>query len=383
MTIDKFYTILYFLEYFKVKYDNILQILDFLDPLSERSEFIVCENSDSENKYTVYRVNDIESLSTIEKLIKNLKDTYQQYTSEKIIIFNKNIPGKNKDFYLKIFNKIHLKIKLKFLSALILSVSFYNVSFYYISIILKELYLQKFPIHDAIFEKEIKAIIIIDSEITSNFLNQILTINGLETLEIRSSKIYFENFTALETNLLKKFISHLEIIMIFVIFSTPKNHISNPESSSDSLKVLFEKYDLISIKKLCLCYFTISELNVETFGNLFNLMDFTVYRNIFQNIYFSELFCTSHEYNIKKLLLVEINIVEKDLRFTANLKKLKSVELRACKIDQTPYSFLKFMFENEYLIELKYYYLNDNLSKETIKFIKEKFKPRRIVVKKV
>ncbi|TBU21007.1 hypothetical protein CWI38_0003p0020 [Hamiltosporidium tvaerminnensis] len=112
-------------------------------------------------------------------------------------------------------------------------------------------------------------------------------------------------------------------------------------------------------------------------------MDFTVYRNIFQNIYFSELFCTSHEYNIKKLLLVEINIVEKDLRFIANLKKLKSVELRACKIDQTPYSFLKFVFENEYLIELKYYYLNDNLSKETIKFIKENFKPRRIVVKKV
>ncbi|TBU09941.1 hypothetical protein CWI39_0015p0040 [Hamiltosporidium magnivora] len=238
-------------------FDIEKNLFHFLDLLSERSEFIVCENSDSENKYTVYRADDIESLSKIEKLIKNLKDTYQQYTSEKLILFNKNIPGKNKDFYLKIFNKIHLKIKLKFLSALILSVSFYKSGAF-----------------------------------------------------------------------------------------TNTNHISNLESSSDSLKVLFEKYDLISIKKLCLCYFTISELNVETFGNLFNLMDFTVYRNIFQNTYFSELFCTSHEYNIKKLLLVEINIVEKDLRFTANLKKLKSVELRACKIDQTPYSFLKFMFEN-------------------------------------
>ncbi|KAK1350391.1 hypothetical protein LUQ84_000629 [Hamiltosporidium tvaerminnensis] len=107
-------------------------------------------------------------------------------------------------------------------------------------------------------------------------------------------------------------------------------------------------------------------------------MEMNLNRTKFQYICFSDLFCTSREYTIKRLKFNQINIIEKDLIFIATSEKLKELDFWKCKIYLKVYKFIKMMFVNEFYIKLRYYKRDDNLSKEFIQFMKVVFEPKNI-----
>ncbi|KAK1349358.1 hypothetical protein LUQ84_001536 [Hamiltosporidium tvaerminnensis] len=316
----------------------------------------------------------------------------------------------------------------------------YKGSFNNISITLKKLNKRSFfTTENTILEKNIKCIEISSSEIKSDFLRDILNIKGLERLEIEFSNIYIENeiftnesinyfsFTpknsdsfriffkliymmidlqeiyvyAINTWKLTRFVNRIfyikeltlrnthEMIDLLKLSENNKNialkitnkDISDSEYPKDSLKFLFQNYDLSSIMKLSIRNFLIDNLDVKAFSNLSNLKEFKVFRINFQNIGFSELFCNSREYKIKRMDLDEINISEKDLIFIANLKKIEKIIFRNFNIQRKTYNCIQMLFNNEVYIELKYYKIFDYLSEETIDFIEEAFKTKYIVIR--
>ncbi|TBU07545.1 hypothetical protein CWI39_0303p0010 [Hamiltosporidium magnivora] len=217
--IEKFYTILYFLEYFRVRYDNKLRnaikvilysliVSDVIntfeiknislhfakqDYFSHKLSKIISQeyfkiiksemNSDSPcflNATQIPEIRKIENVHIIEDIINNIKNVYQQSSLEDAIMCNKNIPERNKDLYLKLLKKDNFKDKIKIFEFLIL-------------------YL------DTILETNTKKIIIEDLEITSSFLKYLLSINGLENLEIKNSEIFIEKDICIKNNSIKYF----------------------------------------------------------------------------------------------------------------------------------------------------------------------------------
>ncbi|TBU13057.1 hypothetical protein CWI38_0544p0030 [Hamiltosporidium tvaerminnensis] len=260
----------------------------------------------------------------------------------------------------------------------------YDECFNIVYITLKKFNLEKKFKKDTILETNTKKIINKDLEITSSFLKYILSINGLEHLKIKDSEIFIEKDICIKNNSIKyfrfspknsdnlhcfyelinmmqglkeinfestesitfrrsinRFFYITELILCYINkmiqllklseydenfdFKTTDNDISASKCPSESLKLLFVKYNLSSIKKLCLCFFSISKCDQEALRNLINLRELKMYKIDLQNIFFSELFCTSLEYKIKRLRFVRTNIFERDLTFIANLKKLKEL----------------------------------------------------------
>ncbi|TBU03070.1 hypothetical protein CWI39_1036p0020 [Hamiltosporidium magnivora] len=166
-------------------------------------------------------------------------------------------------------------------------------------------------------------------------------------------------------------------------FKATNKDILDSEYPINSLKFLFQNYDPSSIKQLSISDFSIDNLNVKAFSNLLDLKEINIYKINFQNICFSELFCASREYKIKRMELNEINISEQDLIFIENLKKIKDIIFWWCDIHEMTFFKIKFLFLNEFYIELKYNREEDDPPNKTIKFITEKFKKKYIVVKKI
>ncbi|TBT99289.1 hypothetical protein CWI39_2075p0020 [Hamiltosporidium magnivora] len=167
-------------------------------------------------------------------------------------------------------------------------------------------------------------------------------------------------------------------------FRATNKDISDSEYPIDSLKFLFQNYEMSSIKQLLLIRdFSIDNLNVKAFNNLLNLKKLNICRINFQNISFSELFCALQEYKIKRMKLEEINISEKDIIFIATLRKLEYIIFDRCVIQKETKNWLKFLFFNEFYIIVQYYMGDYYLSEDPIKFISEKFKTKYIVIEKI
>ncbi|KAK1348492.1 hypothetical protein LUQ84_002096 [Hamiltosporidium tvaerminnensis] len=309
-----------------------------------------------------------------------------------------------------------------------------------ISITFKNLKEKRFIItENTILEENIKSIKISSSEIKSGFLRDILNLKGLERLEIIKSDIYIDNeifinesikyfkfwpkgsdcysifsklidmmiglqkiyvlkpniidinrfvnqiFYITELYLLdiNKMIDFLKLSKENEKFDFKATNILDSEYPIDSLKFLFQNYDISSIKKLIIFELTINNLNVKALSNLLSLKELNIYRIKFQNISFSELFCASREYKIERMEFAKIDISEKDLIFIANLKKIEDILFRSCDIQGKAYHWIKFLFYNEGYIELKYIFEADNLAAETIKFFEEKFKTNILLQSKV
>ncbi|TBT96887.1 hypothetical protein CWI36_3292p0010, partial [Hamiltosporidium magnivora] len=155
------------------------------------------------------------------------------------------------------------------------------------------------------------------------------------------------------------------------------------ESSPSPLNLLFQNYRMCGIKKLIIRAFSIDNSDVKALCNLLSLVEFNIYCIKFKNISFSELFCANQEYKIKRMELIRINISEKDLIFIENLKKIRVIIFRSCDIQGNTYNEINMLFVTENYIELKYNTRKDNLPEETIKFIKEKFKTKYIVIREL
>ncbi|TBT96825.1 hypothetical protein CWI36_3344p0010, partial [Hamiltosporidium magnivora] len=315
----------------------------------------------------------------------------------------------------------------------------YKGCFNNISITFKKLYHKRFIItENTILEENIKSIKISSSEIKSDFLRDIFNIKGLETLEIINSGIYIENeiflnesikyfrfwhknrnnicrffkpidmmiglqeiyFTQLNIIKLNRsvdqifYIKELDLYdineMIDFLKQSEKNEKFDFKSTNKAkadlklslspLKFLFQNYEISSIKKLSISDFYINNSNVEAFSTLLSLKELKIHKIWFQNISFSELFLAKQEYKISRMYLDEINISEKDLIFIANLKKIEYIKLWSYGIQGKDYTWIRMYFYNEFYIEL-IYYEEDVLPEETIKYIKEKFKTKYIVIR--
>ncbi|TBU04739.1 hypothetical protein CWI39_0763p0020, partial [Hamiltosporidium magnivora] len=119
-------------------------------------------------------------------------------------------------------------------------------------------------------------------------------------------------------------------------------------------EIYFEKANTIKLNRsvdqifyIKECAIFIDNLDVEAFSNLLNLKEIHIHRIYFQNISFSELFCASQEYKIKRM--------KKDLIFIANYKKIEDVLFISCDIQGKAYRWIKFLFFNEGYFGLKYY----------------------------
>ncbi|KAK1349058.1 hypothetical protein LUQ84_001739 [Hamiltosporidium tvaerminnensis] len=368
-----------------------------------------------------------EFIKENENISKQNKDFYLKLLNEdkfrdKVKI-TENFKCKNKNLEVKCFYK-------------------YKGCFKNISITLKNFNeKQFFTTENTILEENIKSIKISYSELKFDFLRDIFNIKRLERLKIEFSNIYIENeifinesikyfrfshnnsgsfcsfFKLIDmmiglqeiyfdkTNTIKLNRSVDQIVYITELdlwdinkmidflklseknekfnFKATNKDILDSEYPIDFLKFLFQNYDISSMKQLSIFDFSINNLNVKSLSNLLSLEKLNIVRINFQNISFSELFCASREYKIKRMGLNGINISEKDLIFIGNLKKIADIRLWSCVIQGNTYNEIKMLFLNENYIELKYNTREDGLTEETIKFIKEKFKTKYIVIREL
>ncbi|KAK1349109.1 hypothetical protein LUQ84_001790 [Hamiltosporidium tvaerminnensis] len=199
------------------------------------------------------------------------------------------------------------------------------------------------------------------------------SLTWINSLKLSRSLSQFFYITELEVSEVSKMIYVLKILAnnLAFDFKSANNDISDINCPSDSLKFLFENYDLSSINKLSLYDFCVTKSNLKAFSNLLNLKELNFFRINFETISLSELFCASREYNIKRMKLERIYIAAKDLIFIANLNNLKELEFEGCYIQQKTYLHcIKMLFLNEFYIELICSYL----SEEIIQVIKEDLK---------
>ncbi|TBU04146.1 hypothetical protein CWI36_0806p0010 [Hamiltosporidium magnivora] len=354
----------------------------------------------------------IKNLDIVDNIVEILKRTYHKSTPEEVISQKSNNIDKNKDFYLRLLNDEKSKAKFKIFESIVYVSSSLSHRYFYqyngcynkISITLSRLNSKEmFKSKDTIIDKNTKCIKIASSALTSIFLNDILSVIGLETLGINYSDILFENDICVKNKPINYFdfwlktrqasgyfielinmmigleeasltwINSLKLsrslIQCFYItelgvsevskmiysfdFKSANNDISDFNCHSDSLKLLFENYDLSSIKKGTLSQFSIDKLNLKAFSNLHNLKELNFLRINFENISLSELFS------------------DEDLIFIASLQNLKELEFEGCYIKQKTYLHcIKMLFINGFYIEL----ICSHLSEEIIQFIKEAFK---------
>ncbi|TBU05575.1 hypothetical protein CWI39_0663p0010 [Hamiltosporidium magnivora] len=198
---------------------NIDEGMVVFDFLSKINESVFYEYNILSKKYSLHEIKVIKNLDIVENIVEILKRTYHKSTPEELISHNNNILDKNKDFYLILLNDEKSKANVKIFEFFVyvsssLSLRYfyeYNGCFNNISITLKRLNSkQLFKSKDTIIDKNTKCIKIASSTITSIFLNDILSVIGLETLGINYSDILFEKIFVLRTNLSNILISGLK-----------------------------------------------------------------------------------------------------------------------------------------------------------------------------
>ncbi|TBU19299.1 hypothetical protein CWI38_0213p0010 [Hamiltosporidium tvaerminnensis] len=286
----------------------------------------------------------------------------------------------------------------------------YNGNFNNIALTVKTSNLTLFTYKDTVLDKNIKEIAIHNSKINFSFLADILNINELESLTVSFSDIIMKKDTLIRNQSIKyfyfnclditdfplfyrvismltglkkisfRFIDKIEFVAFeisyvyikeLMIYSNSHtkyfvkllenqseytllrvNSIVNEEFHSNSLKFLFEKYDLCRLKTLYLSDISIGKTDSGAIGGLLYLEKLNIERIILCDIFFSELFCTSKECNIKILWVLKVNINIADLKFISNLNKLKNLIFVGCNIQQITSMYIKMSFIRKFRIKL-------------------------------
>ncbi|TBU07050.1 hypothetical protein CWI36_0335p0010 [Hamiltosporidium magnivora] len=312
----------------------------------------------------------------------------------------------------------------------------YNGNFNNIALTVKTSNLTLFTYKDTVLDKNIKEIAIHNSKINFSFLADILNINELESLTISFSDIIMKKDTLIRNQSIKyfyfnclditdfplfyqllsmlnglkkilfRFIDKIEFVAFeisdvyikeLMIYSNSHtkyfvkllenqseytllrvNSIVNEESQSNSLNFLFEKYDLCRLKTLYLSDISIGKTDSGAIGGLLYLEKLNIERIILCDIFFSELFCTSKECNIKILWVQKVNINIADLKFISNLNKLNNLIFVGCNIQQITSMYIKMSFIRKFRIKL--WFENQNLFYAVIQFIKDAFEPKNVEI---
>ncbi|TBT99624.1 hypothetical protein CWI36_1909p0010 [Hamiltosporidium magnivora] len=272
MTIHKFYTLLYFLEYFRIKQNNKLRnvlktilyslaksddikhfkvdkvsfhfskqeyfshelfkkisqeyfkILNFKTPsklsffIKEKEIYIPNQykglyTEDKNEEYKVAEIENVANLNIIEEIMNNLQYASRKSSIKDFDSSNTNISENKIKFYSKLFEVDTPTNKIKIFELLNLQNKNLEIKCFYdnygnflsILITLKELYLKQFAFKNTILEKNIKEIVIQNSNINCNFLTDILSINELESLKISYNNIYIEHDIIIRNRSIKYF----------------------------------------------------------------------------------------------------------------------------------------------------------------------------------
>ncbi|TBT99097.1 hypothetical protein CWI37_1468p0010 [Hamiltosporidium tvaerminnensis] len=300
----------------------------FKDNLSKINEIIFYEDNILNKNYKVMKILDIENLNTIDRIIKNLQHSYRKSFKQNSIFDDKNMAEIKRQFYFKVFKQDELKNKVKIIESLYFNSTHREI---------KGL-------------KELERLTISNSEIVIEnnvvFSNKSIKYYRFQTHNCDSFSLFYQLISTMTS--LKEIFVEFSNRFEFNSFMKPnidfrELNLINRDYSKYIFEILgrlffemfVEKYDLSRIKKIYLCNISIDKLDFEALGNLLYLEELEMYRTKFKNIYFSELFCTSREYKIKRLKFTKINIKESDFNFISNLKILKTLQFYKCKI-QTP-----------------------------------------------
>ncbi|TBU21030.1 hypothetical protein CWI38_0001p0010 [Hamiltosporidium tvaerminnensis] len=411
------------------------------------NEIIFNENYLKQKQDEVSDSNDLLCHNITEHIIENLNSGCPKASLEEFIR-NREISEENKDLIFKLYNDNVFKNKVKVFEAvdsicknyIVLCFYEYGGDYKFISITLRRnLNLKQFTIKDTILEKNIYEIHIRDCTITSNFINDILSITSLkkliiqecefhieEPINIRNASIEYFRFWCFDksdfcrfyeilnmmTNL-KKVRVELSEKFVLQFFLAPKlsfqklviynidsiidfaaeyngeilsrfikssNIVLVGENERYSLQCLVQVFDLSLLDILTLENYSIYKSDKCALEKLSNLKQLSLTKINFDDISFQELFSTSIEYNIKKLYFEGINIYEADLKFIANLKKLKSLIFEQCTIvEWTSSKRIEMLFLDKSTIKFTFYI--ENLSTEKImKCIRQVFAPKKILI---
>ncbi|TBU03160.1 hypothetical protein CWI37_0345p0010 [Hamiltosporidium tvaerminnensis] len=187
--------------------------LRFSYKLNKKIEFILYENSISSERYKVAEIENVENLNIIEEILNNLQYASRKSSIKDFDSSNTNISENKIKFYSKLFEVDTPTNKIKIFELLNLQNKNLEIKCFYdnygnflsILITLKELYLKQFAFKNTILEKNIKEIVIQNSNINSNFLTDILSINELESLKISYNNIYIEHDIIIRNRSIKYF----------------------------------------------------------------------------------------------------------------------------------------------------------------------------------
>ncbi|TBU12270.1 hypothetical protein CWI38_0823p0010, partial [Hamiltosporidium tvaerminnensis] len=187
--------------------------LRFSYKLNKKIEFILYENSISSERYKVAEIENVENLNIIEEILNNLQYASRKSSIKDFDSSNTNISENKIKFYSKLFEVDTPTNKIKIFELLNLQNKNLEIKCFYdnygnflsILITLKELYLKQFAFKNTILEKNIKEIVIQNSNINCNFLTDILSINELESLKISYNNIYIEHDIIIRNRSIKYF----------------------------------------------------------------------------------------------------------------------------------------------------------------------------------
>ncbi|TBU07478.1 hypothetical protein CWI39_0312p0050 [Hamiltosporidium magnivora] len=414
--------------------------------LNAINEIIFNENYLNQQQYEVSDSNDLLCHNITENIIENLNSACPKASLEESFSRNTEISKENKDFIRKLYEDNVFKNKVKVFEALDLICKICKVSCFYeyggdykfISITLTKLNSERFTIEGTILEKNIYEIHIRDCTITSNFINDILSITSLKKLIIQECEFHIEepinirnasieyfrfwcfdksdfcrfyeilnmmtNLKEVRVELSEKFvlqfflapklsfqklvIYNIDSIIDFAAeyngeilsrFIKSSNNVLVGENKSYSLQCLVQVFDPSLLDILTLENYSIYKSDKCALEKLSNLKQLSLTKINFDDISFQELFSTSIEYNIKKLYFEGINIYEADLKFIANLKKLKSLIFEQCTIVGWTSKRIEMLFLDKSTIKFTYYI--DNLASEKIiELMSQVFASKKILI---
>ncbi|TBT97078.1 hypothetical protein CWI39_3197p0010 [Hamiltosporidium magnivora] len=265
-------------------YCDIETSMVFSDLLSKINELVFYEDNVLSKKYSAHEIKDKEKYNIVENIIENLKRTHQKLTPGESIRENRKITEENKNFYLRLLNDKNFKNTVKIFESFNSVAPFlklqclyeYNGYFNNISITLSELNSEQFfKSKDTIIDKNIKRIEITASKITSKFLNELLNVNGLESLEINYSDILFESDICVKNKSIKYFRFWKNKGEIFGYFFELLNRMV------DLKEVFFSSEETLKLKRSVSQIFYISESELLNANRMIDLLKIlTINKNL-------------------------------------------------------------------------------------------------------
>ncbi|TBU03710.1 hypothetical protein CWI39_0919p0010, partial [Hamiltosporidium magnivora] len=185
----------------------------FTDNLSKINDIIFYEDNILNKNYKVMKIQDIDNLNTIDRMIKNLQHSYRKFSDEDSIFDDKNMAEIKRQFYFKVFKQDELKNKVKIIESLYFNSNHREIKGFYenndlftnISITFRKSNWKNFTFKDTILEKNINEIKIVNSKINCSFLVDILSLKELEKLTIYNSEIVIENNVVFSNKSIKYF----------------------------------------------------------------------------------------------------------------------------------------------------------------------------------